>query len=76
MSLFSFQVTVEALQLWSDEDEVDAVGPGENVKIKLKNVEEEVSFITLTLVLLNCSWLSRQYIYDNIYLLLKSLSYS
>ena len=55
MSLFSFQVTVEALQLWSDEDEVDAVGPGENVKIKLKNVEEEVSFITLTLVLLNCS---------------------
>lgn len=28
-------------QLWSDEDEVSAVGPGENVKIKLKGIEEE-----------------------------------
>lgn len=28
-------------QLWSDEDEVTSVGPGENVKIKLKGVEEE-----------------------------------
>lgn len=28
-------------QLWSDEDEVTVVGPGENVKIKLKGVEEE-----------------------------------
>lgn len=28
-------------QLWSDEDEVTIVGPGENVKIKLKGVEEE-----------------------------------
>jgi peptide chain release factor subunit 3 len=33
------QVVVD--QLWSDEDEVTAVGPGENVKIKLKGVEEE-----------------------------------
>lgn len=28
-------------QLWSDEDEVTMVGPGENVKIKLKGIEEE-----------------------------------
>lgn len=28
-------------QLWSDDEEVTAVGPGENVKIKLKGVEEE-----------------------------------
>jgi peptide chain release factor subunit 3 len=33
------QVIVD--QLWSDEDEVTAIGPGENVKIKLKGVEEE-----------------------------------
>ena len=28
-------------QLWSDEEEVTSVGPGENVKIKLKGIEEE-----------------------------------
>ena len=28
-------------QLWSDEEEVSSVGPGENVKIKLKGIEEE-----------------------------------
>lgn len=28
-------------QLWSDDDEVTTVGPGENVKIKLKGIEEE-----------------------------------
>ncbi|KAL0279678.1 UNVERIFIED_CONTAM: hypothetical protein PYX00_001182 [Menopon gallinae] len=28
-------------QLWSDDDEVTAVGPGENVKVKLKGIEEE-----------------------------------
>lgn len=33
------QVVVD--QLWSDEEEVTSVGPGENVKIKLKGVEEE-----------------------------------
>uniref|UniRef100_A0A1L8DS51 Eukaryotic peptide chain release factor GTP-binding subunit n=1 Tax=Nyssomyia neivai TaxID=330878 RepID=A0A1L8DS51_9DIPT len=33
------QVSVD--QLWSDDDEVTAVGPGENVKIKLKGIEEE-----------------------------------
>jgi peptide chain release factor subunit 3 len=27
--------------LWSDDDEATAVGPGENVKMKLKGVEEE-----------------------------------
>lgn len=32
---------VEVLQLWSDEDEVNQVTAGENVKIKLKGVEEE-----------------------------------
>ena len=30
------------MQLWSDDDETEQVCPGENVKIKLKNVEEEV----------------------------------
>ncbi|KAL5279231.1 GSPT1 family protein [Megaselia abdita] len=33
------QVSVD--QLWSDDDEVTSVGPGENVKIKLKGIEEE-----------------------------------
>lgn len=32
---------VEVLQLWSDEEEVSQVNSGENVKIKLKGVEEE-----------------------------------
>lgn len=35
------KTTVTVDQLWSDDDEVTAVGPGENVKIKLKGVEEE-----------------------------------
>jgi len=33
------QVSVD--QLWSDDIEVTSVGPGENVKIKLKGIEEE-----------------------------------
>jgi len=33
---------VEVMQIFSDEEETDLVNPGENVKIKLKNVEEEV----------------------------------
>lgn len=33
------QVTVD--QLWSDDEEVILIGPGENVKIKLKGIEEE-----------------------------------
>jgi len=32
--LLQTQVSVD--QLWSDEEEVTSVGPGENVKIKLK----------------------------------------
>lgn len=32
---------VEVIQLWSDEDEVNSVESGENVRIKLKGVEEE-----------------------------------
>lgn len=32
---------VEVLQIWSDEDEVSHAASGENVKIKLKGVEEE-----------------------------------
>ncbi|RWS12008.1 Eukaryotic peptide chain release factor GTP-binding subunit ERF3A-like protein [Dinothrombium tinctorium] len=32
---------VEVLQLWSDEDDVNQVNSGENVRIKLKGVEEE-----------------------------------
>lgn len=28
-------------QLWSDDEEVTAIGPGENVKIKVKGIEEE-----------------------------------
>ena len=28
-------------QLWSDDEEVLGVGPGENVKLKLKGIEEE-----------------------------------
>ncbi len=36
------QLTVEVVQVWSDDDEVDLVRSGENVKLKLKNIEEEV----------------------------------
>jgi peptide chain release factor subunit 3 len=32
-------VTVD--QLWTDDEEVTAIGPGENVKIKLKGIEED-----------------------------------
>lgn len=32
---------VEVLQIWSDEEEVGQVSSGENVKIKLKGVEED-----------------------------------
>lgn len=33
--------SVEVLQLWTDDDEVTQITSGENVKIKLKGVEEE-----------------------------------
>ena len=36
------QLTTEVMQLYSDDDEVEKAFSGENVKIKLKNVEEEV----------------------------------
>ena len=29
------------MQLWSDDEETDLANPGENVKVKLKNIEEE-----------------------------------
>ncbi|UYV65957.1 GSPT1 [Cordylochernes scorpioides] len=32
---------VEVLQLWSDDEEVNSISSGENVKIKLKGIEEE-----------------------------------
>jgi len=32
-------VTID--QLWTDDEEVTTVGPGESVKIKLKGIEEE-----------------------------------
>ena len=38
---FVLQTPVIVDQLWSDDDEVTAVGPGENVKVKLKGIEEE-----------------------------------
>ncbi len=37
------KVLVEVMQLWSDEEETELANPGENVKLKLKNVEEEAS---------------------------------
>ena len=33
------------MQLWSDDEETDLANPGENVKLKLKNVEEDVSAV-------------------------------
>ena len=36
-----FQTVVLVDQMWSDDEEVTAVGPGENVKIKLKGIEED-----------------------------------
>lgn len=35
------RILVEVMQLWSDEEECKSANPGENVKLKLKNVEEE-----------------------------------
>jgi len=41
--LLLMQLTTEVMQLYSDDDEVEKAFSGENVKMKLKNVEEEVS---------------------------------
>nr|CAD7397245.1 unnamed protein product [Timema poppensis] len=35
------RTTVVVDQMWSDDEEVTTVGPGENVKIKLKGIEED-----------------------------------
>jgi len=40
--LLVIQLSTEVMQLYSDDDEVEKAFSGENVKIKLKNVEEEV----------------------------------
>ena len=37
---------VEVLQLWLDEEDSDMAHSGENIKMKLKNVEEEVSYFS------------------------------
>lgn len=41
LSLMPNKVTVEVMQLWSDEEETDDAYPGANVKLKLKNLEED-----------------------------------
>jgi len=41
LMLMPNRTTVSVDQLWSDDEEVTAVGPGENVKMKLKGIEEE-----------------------------------
>lgn len=41
MNYIPLQTQVAVDQLWSDDEEVNSVGPGENVKIKLKGIEEE-----------------------------------
>jgi len=43
--LLVMQLSTEVMQLYSDDDEVEKAFSGENVKIKLKNVEEEVSMV-------------------------------
>ena len=35
-------MTTEVLTLWCDDEESDEAMPGENIKMKLKNVEEDV----------------------------------
>lgn len=41
LTLMPNKVQVEVMQLWSDEDETDQVASGGNIKMKLKNIEEE-----------------------------------
>jgi peptide chain release factor subunit 3 len=41
LTLMPNKLSVEVMQLFSDEDEVEKAYSGENVKLKLKNVEEE-----------------------------------
>ena len=35
------------MQLWTDEIETEMANPGENVRVKLKNLEEDVSDVTV-----------------------------
>lgn len=41
LTIMPNKVQAEIMTVWSDENEVDAAEPGENVKLKLKNVEED-----------------------------------
>ena len=41
--LFFVQMQTEVLMLWCDDEEADEALSGANIKLKLKNVEEEVS---------------------------------
>ena len=41
------QVLVEVMQLQSDDVDCDHANPGENVKVKLKNANEDVSICCL-----------------------------
>ena len=43
-----WQLIVEVMQLFSDDEETEQVYSGENVKLKLKNVEEEVRHAYVT----------------------------
>ena len=42
------------MQLWSDEEETELANPGENVRVKLKNIEEEVSTVNAVLKKKGC----------------------
>lgn len=42
LHVFIFQCSVKIMQLWSYDEETDEVHPGENVKLKVSGVEEEV----------------------------------
>lgn len=44
---YFFQQNVKVMQMWSDEIEMDSAGPGENLKIKVSGVEEEVSTFSI-----------------------------
>ncbi|VDP10479.1 unnamed protein product [Soboliphyme baturini] len=41
LMLMPNKTLVQALQLWSDDDETEQVSPGENIKIKLKGIDED-----------------------------------
>lgn len=43
-----FQVQVKIMQLWSYDEDADEAHPGENVKMKVAGVEEEVKYTQQT----------------------------